>query len=109
MESNGHLTLISYHDGEKPQQHINGSNLGAHMKRIKETTAGNESDKLVRIHKKHVVNLSWIKDYKPNSGGRGGVVVMADDVKLEVSFRLKKEFEKAWKVYNTVSVSYRIA
>lgn len=44
-----------------------------------------------RIHKSHVVNLSFIKSYLK---GKGGYVILSDSTKLEVAVRRKEELLK---------------
>lgn len=49
------------------------------------------SDTFFRIHKSHVVNLKEVKGYKD---GRGGQVIMSDNMVLDVSQRKKTAFLK---------------
>ena len=59
-----------------------------------------QSDSFFRIHKSHVINLKEVKGYKD---GRGGQVIMSDNMVLDVSQRKKTAFLK--KFYEM----YRIA
>ena len=49
-----------------------------------------------RIHKKHLINLNFVKQYVK---GRGGHVILQDGSKVEVSERKKKEFIESLKYF----------
>ncbi len=44
-----------------------------------------------RVHNSHLVNLAYVKSYRK---GKGGIVCMQDNTKIEVSTRRKDEFLK---------------
>jgi two-component system LytT family response regulator len=59
-----------------------------------------QSDSFFRIHKSHVINLNEVKGYKD---GRGGQVIMSDNMVLDVSQRKKSAFLK--KFYEMYKIS----
>lgn len=58
-------------------------------KTLKEFEAILEGYNFFRIHNSHLINLAYVKRYRR---GKGGSVVMIDDVELEVSTRRKDDF-----------------
>ena len=79
MEGSDNLTQFFLKDGSKIWS----------TKTIKYFNAPFSKCNFFRIHKKHIVNLNFIKNYVK---GEGGFVVMQDDTKLGVARRRKLSF-----------------
>ncbi len=80
-EANSNYTVLYLLDGEK------------HMisKTLKDFESQLSNKSFFRIHKSHLINLSYLKKY---TKGDGGTVTMVDDAELDVSRRNKEEFLK---------------
>lgn len=81
-EADSNYTTLYLVDGEK---HIVS-------KTLKDFESQLSSSKFFRIHKSHLINLSYLKKY---TRGDGGVVTLIDNTELDVSRRNKEEFLKA--------------
>lgn len=84
-EADGNYTKVIVKNGEK---HLVSKTLKEF-----DTTLSNHN--FCRIHKSHLINLTYLKKYIK---GDGGIVVMNDDSELEVSRRNKEGFLKQFKI-----------
>lgn len=79
LESDGSYTKLFMYDGTS---HLASKNLGFYEDQLK-------NNNFSRVHHKHLVNLSHMKNY---IRGEGGTVLMSDGSSVEVSRRKKEEF-----------------
>lgn len=80
-EANGKTTWV----------YINGQEKILASKNLGEFDSFLNEYNFIRVHHSHLVNMNYIKSYKP---GRTGTVIMTDDMEIDVSQRKKDDFLK---------------
>ncbi len=80
-QSNVNYTIIYLADGRK-------LTVARTLREFEDLLDGGD---FFRVHNSHLININYIKRYHK---GKGGMVVLTDDMEIEVSVRRKEEFLK---------------
>lgn len=78
-------------DGNYTHIHTNGNKKITASKTLKYFEEMLESNNFFRVHKSHLINLSFVDNY---AKGKGGYITLADGTKIEVAVRRKEELIK---------------